>query len=92
MDKYMNLLWIYLAVVNCLLFVLMGVDKYKAIKGAWRIPEATLFILALIGGGIGGTFGMYSFRHKTRHLKFEIGFPVIAAVQCVLVGMLIKSL
>jgi uncharacterized membrane protein YsdA (DUF1294 family) len=92
MDKYMNLLWIYLAVVNCLLFILMGVDKYKAIKGAWRIPEATLFILALIGGGIGGTFGMYSFRHKTRHLKFEIGFPVIAVVQCVLVGMLIKSL
>ena len=92
MEKYVNALWIYLAVVNCLLFILMGVDKFKAIKGAYRIPEATLFLVALLGGGLGGTFGMYSFRHKTKHLKFVIGFPLIAVVQCVLTVLLIQSL
>lgn len=92
MEKYVNALWIYLAVVNCLLFILMGVDKLKAIKGAYRIPEATLFLVALLGGGLGGTFGMYSFHHKTKHLKFAIGFPLIAVVQCVLTVLLLQRL
>lgn len=92
MEKYINALWIYLAVVNCFLFILMGVDKFKAIKGAYRIPEVTLFLVALLGGGVGGTFGMYSFRHKTKHLKFAVGFPLIAVVQCVLMVLLIRSL
>ena len=81
MEKYLTALWIYLAVVNIALFILMGVDKVKAIKGSRRIPEATLFLLALLGGGLGGSVGMFSFRHKTRHLKFLIGFPVITIVQ-----------
>ena len=92
MEKYLNVIWIYLAAVNCLLFVMMGVDKFKAMKGAWRIPEATLFTVALLGGGVGGTAGMYSFRHKTQHTKFVIGCPLIAVIQCVLVGMLIMQL
>ena len=78
--------------VNIALFILMGVDKVKAIKGSRRIPEATLFLLALIGGGLGGSFGMFSFRHKTRHLKFLIGFPVITIVQAGLFIWLVQSI
>ncbi len=92
MEKYLTALWIYLAVVNIALFILMGVDKVKAIKGSRRIPEATLFLLALIGGGLGGSFGMFSFRHKTRHLKFLIGFPVITIVQAGLFIWLVQSI
>ena len=92
MEKYLTALWIYLAVVNIALFILMGVDKVKAIKGSRRIPEATLFLLALIGGGLGGSFGMFSFRHKTRHLKFLIGFPMITIVQAGLFIWLVQSI
>ena len=74
----------YLLLLCCMsaitLFV-MGSDKRRAIRGARRVPEARLFLLALLGGGIGGLLGMYAFRHKTRHLHFVIGFPLIAAVQ-----------
>ena len=74
----------YLLLLCCMsvitLFV-MGSDKRRAIRGARRLPEARLFLLALLGGGIGGLLGMYAFRHKTRHLQFVIGFPLIAAVQ-----------
>ncbi len=89
MEKYMNALWIYFGAMNCILFVMMGVDKLKAIKGAWRIPEATLFLFAFLGGALGGTLGMHSFRHKTKHRKFEIGFPVIAVIQCAVMMLLI---
>ncbi len=92
MENYINILWIYLAAVNIALFVLMGVDKYKSIKGAWRIPEATLFLFAIIGGGLGGTFGMYSFRHKTQHMKFAVGFPLITIVQWALIVWLLKGI
>ena len=92
MEKYLTALWIYLAVVNIALFILMGVDKVKAIKGSRRIPEATLFLLAIIGGGLGGSFGMFSFRHKTRHLKFLIGFPAITIVQAGLFIWLVQSI
>ena len=74
----------YLLLLCCMsvitLFV-MGSDNRRAIRGARRVPEARLFLLALLGGGIGGLLGMYAFRHKTRHLHFVIGFPLIAAVQ-----------
>ena len=59
----------------------MGVDKYRAISRCWRIPEATLFILALVGGACGGTVGMYSFRHKTKHWYFAVFFPALAILQ-----------
>jgi len=72
---------IYLLAVNLALFILMGADKRAAKLQAWRVPEKTLFTVALIGGAIGGTLGMYAFRHKTKHWYFKFGFPLIAAVQ-----------
>ena len=65
----------------------MLVDKYKAKKKLWRIPEATLMGVAAMGGSIGSLIGMYSVRHKTKHLKFTIGIPLILAVQVVLAAM-----
>ena len=67
--------------MSLLTFLVMGSDKLRAKRGARRVPEARLFLLALLGGGVGGFLGMYAFRHKTRHLHFVIGFPLIAAVQ-----------
>lgn len=62
----------------------MALDKYKAQKGFWRIPENTLFIVSLLGGSIGTLFGMYKFRHKTKKMKFIIGFPTILILQVIL--------
>lgn len=71
----------YLVLVNAAAVLLMLMDKQKARRGAWRIPESTLMGVALIGGSIGAILGMYLFRHKTRHLKFTLGLPLILAVQ-----------
>lgn len=67
----------YLAAVNLLAFALMGIDKAKAKRDAWRIPEKVLFLPALIGGSIGAMAGMFVFRHKTKHLSFVLGLPAI---------------
>lgn len=72
---------IYLLTVNAVGFLLMTVDKYKAKKNLWRIPESTLMTVALIGGSIGSLIGMYTVRHKTKHLKFTVGIPVILVLQ-----------
>lgn len=72
---------IYLLIVNAIGFLLMTVDKYKAKKNLWRIPESTLMTVALIGGSIGSLVGMYTVRHKTKHLKFTVGIPVILVLQ-----------
>ena len=77
----MKYLMIYLLIVNAAGFLLMLVDKYKARKKLWRIPEATLMGVAAIGGSIGSLAGMYTFRHKTKHPKFTIGIPVILVLQ-----------
>lgn len=69
-------------------FALMGVDKWKAKRDAWRIPEAALWAFALLGGGVGGFLGMRCFRHKTRHWYFKYGFPVLAAADVALVAWL----
>lgn len=74
----------YLLVTNLLGFILMGIDKRKARKRLWRIPEATLFIIALIGGSIGSLAGMYFFHHKTRHWYFVYGMPFILICQIAL--------
>ena len=71
-------------------FALMGIDKQKARKKAWRIPEATLFLFALCGGSIGSIIGMYAFRHKTKHWYFVIGMPLILVLQLVLFYMLFR--
>lgn len=78
----MRYLYYALGAVNLLLFVLMGVDKRKAKTGARRIPEATLFFFAVMGGSAGGILGMLAFRHKTRHKLFSIGFPAIFLLEC----------
>lgn len=79
----------YFLIINLIGFCLMGIDKRKAIKGAFRIPEAILFIVALIGGSIGSIFGMYTFRHKTRHFTFVYGMPIILVLQILLVVLLL---
>ena len=78
----------YLVLVNAATLVLMLVDKQKARRSAWRIPEATLMGVALIGGSLGAIAGMYLFHHKTRHLKFTLGLPLILAVQVWLLTVL----
>ena len=74
-------LTVYVIVVNVIGFALMGIDKHKAKVGAFRIPEGTLFVLAIIGGSIGSILGMYTFHHKTRHWYFVYGMPVILILQ-----------
>ena len=74
----------YLAAVNVLAFALMGIDKVKAKRGVWRIPEKVLFLSALIGGSIGTIAGMFVFRHKTKHLSFVLGLPAILLLQLAL--------
>jgi len=76
-----QLLFLYLLIVNAIGFLLMLVDKWKARKKLWRIPESSLLLAAAIGGSIGSLAGMYTFRHKTRHLKFTLGIPVILLLQ-----------
>ena len=74
---------IYLVIINLFGFFIMWLDKRKAKKGAWRIPEKTLFIITAIGGGIGTTAGMYVFRHKTQKVQFAIGFPLITILEII---------
>lgn len=74
---------IYLIVVNLFGFFIMWLDKRKAKKGAWRIPEKTLFIVTALGGGIGTIAGMYTFRHKTQKIQFVIGFPFITILEII---------
>ena len=75
------LLMAWLLIWSLILFFTMALDKHRAIRGARRVPEKRLFLLALLGGGIGGFFGMYAFRHKTKHLQFVLLFPLIALLQ-----------
>lgn len=72
----MRIVIIYFLVMCIITFSLMYIDKHKSIKGEWRIPEATLINLSILGGGIGAYLGMYTFRHKTKHPKFIIGVPI----------------
>ena len=81
----------YFAAVNLLGFALMGIDKRKAIRHAFRIPEATLFSVALVGGSLGTTLGMFLFRHKTKHWYFKFGMPIILLIQIGLIAFLYFS-
>jgi len=83
-------MWIpYLILMNAAAFLLMLVDKQKAKKKKWRIPEATLMGVAALGGSVGALAGMYTFRHKTKHTKFTVGIPVILILQIALAVFLI---
>jgi uncharacterized membrane protein YsdA (DUF1294 family) len=88
----MKPLFIYLLSINALGFLLMLIDKQKARKKKWRIPEATLMGVAALGGSIGSLIGMYTFRHKTLHKKFTIGIPAILIAQLLLAGAVIYLL
>lgn len=77
----MKFLYIYLIIINAVGFLLMLIDKEKAKRNAWRIPEKTFFTIAVIGGSIGCFVGMYTFRHKTKHKSFTIGIPAIFIIQ-----------
>ena len=83
-DMLFHVLLVYLLIINAAGFILMLVDKVKARKNLWRIPEATLFLVAAIGGSVGSILGMYTFRHKTKHIKFIVGMPLILAAQIVI--------
>ena len=87
----MKLIILYLLIVNAAGFLLMLVDKIKAKKNLWRIPEKTLMMVAVIGGSIGSYAGMRIFRHKTMHPKFYIGIPVILALQIMAAAYLIMK-
>ena len=80
-----NITLAWLAIINGIAFVMYGVDKYKSVHHKWRIPESTLLLLALAGGSIGAMLGMQVFRHKTKHLKFKYGVPLVFLAQIVVV-------
>ena len=84
----MKLLLYYLLIINAAGFLLMLVDKWKAKKNRWRVRESTLLIVAALGGSIGSLAGMYLFRHKTQHLKFTLGIPLILSAQCLIAVVL----
>lgn len=79
-----NLFYCCLIVLNIVTFVVYGIDKWKAMKGRWRISEFTLLLLAVIGGSIGALLGMRVWHHKTKHLKFKYGVPLILLAQLAL--------
>ena len=84
----MKLLLFYLLLINAAGLALMLVDKWKAKKNRWRVRESTLLLVAALGGSIGSLAGMYLFRHKTQHLKFTLGIPLILAAQCLIAVVL----
>ena len=75
----------YLAAVNIVTFLIYGIDKLRAKRGAWRVPEKTLFVLPLFGGSVGAIAGMKVFHHKTKHWYFKYGLPLILILQIALV-------
>ena len=79
--QFSRIIIIYLFLINLAAFGLMGLDKRKARKNLWRIPEKTLFLSAILGGSAGAIAGMYVFHHKTRHWYFVIGMPLILVIQ-----------
>lgn len=87
-----NLILMYLLIINMITFIVFGIDKYRARKNLWRISEATLFLLAIIGGSVGAELGIHVFHHKTRHLRFVIGIPLILILQVVLICLAIRFL
>ena len=84
----MSCLAYYLLAINAVTFIVYGIDKYKAKKAKWRIPEATLLLLAVLGGSIGAWMGMKVWHHKTMHKKFKYGIPAILLIQIALMTYL----
>ena len=84
----MSCLAYYLLAINAVAFIVYGIDKYKAKKAKWRIPEATLLLLAVLGGSVGAWMGMKVWHHKTMHKKFKYGIPDILLIQIALMAYL----
>ena len=84
----MTNIYAYLLIINIFAFILYGIDKYKAKKHLWRIPEIWLLGVSVVGGSIGALTGMYTFHHKTKHLKFKFGIPVIILLQLSMVVLM----
>ena len=89
MNELSQTVLLWLTAINAAGFVIMGLDKWKARRGAWRISEKTLFLTALLGGPVGTIMGMRCFRHKTRHWQFQYGLPALLALQLATAGWLI---
>lgn len=85
-----TLILLYVGIINILTFILYGIDKLKAKKSKWRIPESTLIGIAIIGGSIGAWLGMKVWHHKTLHKKFKYGIPFIIVAQIALCFYLLK--
>ena len=85
-----NALLYYLIVINIVIFLVYGIDKWKAKQGSWRISEVSLLILAVIGGCIGALLGMKIWHHKTMHKKFKYGLPMILLAQIALIYLILK--
>lgn len=83
MHTLHNILTYYFLAINLITFIVYGIDKYKAKKAKWRIPEATLLLMAAIGGSIGAWLGMKVWHHKTLHKKFKYGIPAILLQQII---------
>lgn len=86
-----QLIIIYLIAINVITFLVYGIDKWKAKRSKWRIPEATLLGLAVIGGSIGAWLGMKVWHHKTMHKKFMFGLPVIIIIQLLIIGYFVAQ-
>lgn len=85
-------IFIYITVMSILGFALMGVDKHKAQRHKWRISERSIFVVGLLGGGLGVLLGMSLFHHKTKHLKFTLGIPLVVLVNILLFVYLLQKL
>ena len=92
MNTLHSYLAYYLLTINAVAFIVYGIDKYKAKKARWRIPEATLLLLAVLGGSIGAWMGMKVWHHKTKHKKFKYGIPAILLIQIALMTYLHMNL
>jgi uncharacterized membrane protein YsdA (DUF1294 family) len=90
-EVYINFIIGYLAILTVIGFAVMGIDKRKAVKKQWRIPERTLFFIAFAGGGIGAFLGMRIFRHKTKHMEFTV-LLLFSAMLYVLLGIYLMSM
>lgn len=85
METNISTIILYLLAINIAAFIAFGIDKYKAKRDKWRIPESTLLTMAVLGGSIGALAGMKIWRHKTLHNKFRIGIPMILALQIIVI-------
>ena len=86
-----QLFWIGILILNVVTFFVYGIDKFKAKKSLWRIPESTLLILAAVGGSVGAYLGMKVWHHKTLHKKFSLGVPAILLLHLVLLAYIMSS-